>query len=159
MNKFLSWVAGILAVVIAGWLVWYLTKPPATTTFEGMVVDAAANTAVPNAMVTVEITGAANSGSYHDMTDANGAYRIDFTGLSKSSSATVQAEAKGFRSPGPGRFPTLAVDMRHDIELTPNAPEVPGHVAVIPTPALGRRPAYIQKTLAEGKLIRIQGNP
>jgi len=156
MNKFLGWVAGILAVVIAGWLVWYLTKPPATTKFEGMVIDAAANTAVPNAMVTVEITGAANSGSYHDVTNPNGSYRIEFTGLSKSSSATVQAEAKGFRSPAPGRFETIAVDMRHDIELTPNAPEAPGHGAIIPAPALGRRPPYIQKSLAEGKLFQIQ---
>jgi hypothetical protein len=61
MNKFGGWLAGVVAAIIAaiigGYAVWYFTRPPSTTIFEGMVY--AASSAVPKAMVSLELTGAA----------------------------------------------------------------------------------------------------
>jgi len=119
MGKFLGWVAGILATAIGGWLVWYFTRPPATTTFEGMVINGAANTAVANAMVTIEIKGPSSAGDYHDVTNQAGSYGIDFTGIGSTSSATIQVSAEGFQPPASLSLSTLTSDNRRDFVLIP----------------------------------------
>jgi hypothetical protein len=151
MNKFGGWLAGLLAAIVAGYAVWYLTKTPpapATTTFEGMVYSESAP--VPNAIVLVSLTeGGVKNGPYRNATDEHGAYRIDFTGLSATTSATVRATANGFRDSSTQSLPNPSgTDNRHDIPLAPLAsppPFAPGaaaHPTIAPhIPVYVRRPA------------------
>jgi hypothetical protein len=159
MGKFLGWLAGILATVIAGWLIWYLEKPKPPTTFEGMVIDGALNAPVQNAMVSIEIKSSApNGGPYHDFTDEHGSYRIDFSDLSKSSSVTFQVSAKGFQEPAPASLSIVDTDIRKDFVLTPVAtPPSGGGVESPHTAAQAQPPAYIQKRIAQA--IRMQIPP
>jgi len=121
MGKFIGWLGGMLTAVIGGWLVWYLTRPPATTTFEGMVINGEASAPVAGAMVSVEIKGIPSSEPYHDFTDEHGSYRIDFTGLSKSSGATGQGQARDFQPAASTAIATVVLDNRHDFVLKPLA--------------------------------------
>jgi hypothetical protein len=161
MGKFIGWLGGILAVVIGGWLVWYLTRPPSTTTFEGMVINGDASAPVPGAMVSIEIKSAPSTEPYHDFTDDHGSYRLDFTGLGRSSNVTIQVTAKGFQRPGPASIGTVALDNRRDFVLTPladaNPPSGPG-AGSAHLPAM-TRPAYIQKTLRQAVRVQLQARP
>ncbi len=157
MGKFLGWLAGILATVIAGYLIWYLEKPKPPTTFEGMVIDGALNAPVQNAMVSIEISGSvANGGPYHDFTDEHGSYRIDFLDLGKPSSVTFEVSAKGFKEPAPASLSIVENDIRKDFVLAPVAtrPPSPGGVELPHTAAQARPPAYIQKRITQA--IRMQ---
>jgi hypothetical protein len=72
MGKLGGWLAGIVAAIIATYAGWYFTRPPSTTTFEGMAYSE--SSPVPKAMVSITITGTnVNSGPIHNVTDENGA--------------------------------------------------------------------------------------
>jgi hypothetical protein len=147
MGKFGGWLGGILAVVIGGYAVWYLTKPPATTTFEGMVYSGDAP--VPNAMVAVELTGDATGGTYHDITDDHGSYSLVFTGLPTTTSATLRVNAPGYQSADPQSLSSpLQGDIRLDFPLLPAA--APAKAAI------ARIPAYIPKLDAVTTKIKIK---
>lgn len=123
MTKFGGWMAGVVSAVIAGFLVWYLTQPPPTTVFEGMVYDSGASVPVPNAMILVQIDSLGES--FHSATNSHGSYNLTFVGLKKSSKANLQITANGF---APFSIPSFAVeeDNRHDAPLaytqTPRPP-------------------------------------
>jgi hypothetical protein len=172
MGKFVVWLGGILATVISGWLIWYFTRPPippppppppATTTFEGMVINEAAVAPLPNAIVAVEIAGAATSGPFHDVTDEHGAYRLNFTGLDKPSGVTITVEAKGFQQARPASLTSITSDNRQDFELLPDPAVTPpppppprGGVTVEHPPVNMQRPAYIQKPVASMYRLPVQ---
>jgi hypothetical protein len=158
MAKVGGWLAGILAVVIGGWAVWFLTRPPAVTTFEGMVY--AGSAPVGRAMVAVSLTGKAGAnGPIHDITDENGAWRIDFTGLPTNAGATVSASAAGYQQAIP-RVLTgpLQSDIHMDFPLNPVAasPGVggPGPAHSRP-PGLGQMPHYVPKPAAKATKFRV----
>jgi len=171
MGKFLGWLGGIAAAVIGGWLVWYLTRPPATTTFEGMVINGTAEAPLANAIVTVEIAGTADSGSFHDFTDEHGSYRLDFTGLGKPSGVTVSVEAKGFLAVTPASIRTVGPDNRLDFVMMPQTPSPPTGLSAggggsggggsgtatahVPAAAL-HVPVYVQKPAAQAAKILIK---
>jgi hypothetical protein len=147
MGKFGGWLAGILAVIIGGYAVWYLTKPPATTTFEGMVYSGDAP--VPNAMVAVELTGGAASGTYHDVTDDHGSYSLVFTGLPTATGATIRVTAPGYESADTQSLTSpLQGDIRLDFPLLPAAAPV--------KPAIAHIPPYIPKLDALTTKIKIK---
>jgi hypothetical protein len=147
MGKFGGWLAGILAVIIGGYAVWYLTKPPATTTFEGMVYSGDAP--VPNAMVAVELTGGAASGTYHDVTDDHGSYSLVFTGLPTATGATIRVTAPGYESADTQSLTSpLQGDIRLDFPLLPAAAPV--------KPAIAQIPPYIPKLDALTTKIKIK---
>ncbi len=122
MGKFIGWLGGIVATVIAGWLVWYITLPkptePDSASFEGMVYDQASNAPVSRATVMFDIRGVPNSGPYHDVTDENGSYKLDLSGLGKSSTVAVSVEANGFAKSAPYPFSGVG-DNRRDFALAP----------------------------------------
>jgi Carboxypeptidase regulatory-like domain len=158
MSKFAGWLAGILAAVIGGWLVWYLTRPVLPTIFEGMVYDSAANVPVANAMVVLQIEGMADEPS-HSATNENGSYKLRFIDLKKSSRASIQVTAKGF---DPFTVPSFAVgeDNRHDAPLTPQKTNRPGgNVPILHLPAESHVLKYIPKPDAEATEVRIQPKP
>ncbi len=161
MGKFLGWLGGILAVVIGGWTVWYLTKPPSTTTVQGMVIDGSLNAPLSNAMVSVEVTATPSNGPFHDVTDVNGSYRLDFTGLSKSSRLIIRVQARGFQEPKPASFATISVDNRQDFVLMP---VVAANPPAVGNPAIGklavaRPPAYIQKAINQAVRVQLHQKP
>jgi hypothetical protein len=128
LSKVGAWVAGIAATVISGLLVWYLSQPkPApppppqavVTTFEGMVYSGDAP--VAKALVAVRLTGSAGTnGAIHDITDDNGAYKIELTGLPPGTGARLSVAAKGYKDAGPKILAEpLQSDMRVDVDLRP----------------------------------------
>jgi hypothetical protein len=146
MGKFGAWLAGLLAAIIAGYAVWFFTKPPATTTIEGMVYSG--SSPVAKAMVVLTLTGdRASSDSVHNVTDDNGAYRFDFTGLPSGVGAILRVTAVGFRnSPAETLNSPLGLDTHMDIPLiTVAAPprELPDQAH--PEVQLPK-PRYIRKT-------------
>ena len=164
MGKFFGWLGGILATFIAGWLIWYFTRPAPTTTFEGMVINGPAVAPLPNAIVSVEITGAANGGPFHDVTDEHGAYRLDFTGLGKSGGVTIAVEARGFQTVSPASLTTVSADNRQDFVLIPEVtvnppPPRPGNGGEMHPPVATRMPTYVQKPVAKAFKFSIQSKP
>ncbi|HEY6491011.1 MAG: carboxypeptidase-like regulatory domain-containing protein [Terracidiphilus sp.] len=161
MKAFGIWVAGIIAVVLGGWGTWYLTRPPAVTTVEGMVYSG--NAAVPNAMVEIDLTGdTSNTGAVHDLTDQNGAYKIEFTGLPSGSGATLRASASGFKA---AKAQTLKSPLEPDTHLdfalvSVILSEAPAAVAgARPTPHLpvaAHVPIYIPKEASRATMIKIR---
>lgn len=161
MAKVGGWLAGILAVVIGGWVVWYLTRPPAVTTFEGMVY--AGSAPVARAMVAVSLTGSAGAnGPIHDITDENGAWRIDFTGLPTNAGATVSVSAAGYQ----GAIPkSLAGPLQPDIHMDFPLSAVPGSSTAPPTlapkppqplhPGLVQMPRYVPKTASRATKFKV----
>ena len=161
MAKVGGWIAGIVAGIIVGYVVWYLTRtpppppPPAVTTFEGMVYSGSAP--VPKAMVAVQLSGPAGAnGPVHDITDDNGAYRIDFTGLPADAGATLSVTAAGYQGADPKSFASpLQTDVQFDFPLTPVAAP---HNSAAPHPAKpGKRrmPNYVRKSAAQATQIKI----
>jgi hypothetical protein len=161
MNKVIGWVAGILATVIGSCLVYYLTRPPTTTTFEGMVINGEASAPISGALVSLEIKSAANGEPYHDFTDEHGSYRLDFTGLEKSTTVTIAVTAHGFEALAPASIRAAPLDNRRDFVLTPlSAPPRPSgsatgsaHIPVLV------HPAYIQKARQETFKVHLQSVP
>ncbi len=154
MAKFGGWLAGILAGIIVGYAVWYLTTP-STTTFEGMVYSG--TSAVAKAMVSLELTGSGvNGGTFHNVTDGNGSYLFEFTGLSKTARATFRIAATGFReSPPESLSNPLQSANRHDFSLTPFTTSTP-HPGPTPTPPeLSHKPRYVRKTAEQATQVRL----
>jgi len=158
MRKFLGWLGGILATIIAGYALWYWTRPVPPTTFEGMVINGPEVAPLANAIVSVEFVGGANSGPFHDFTDEHGAYRLEFTGLGKVSGVTITVQAKGFQAAQPASLRTVASDTHQDFVLIPVGvvtppppPPPPGGVTAgeARPPMVARMPVYIQKPAAK----------
>src|SRR5262245_22679958 len=118
MKKFLGWLGGILATIIGGYVLFYLTRTPEKMTVEGMVIDSSLNVPVPSAMVSVEITSVPNNGPFHDPTDSNGAYGLELTGLSKRANVILRVAAAGFRDPAPTNLVVMPGGNRKDLFLT-----------------------------------------
>jgi len=158
MAKVGVWLAGILATVIGGWAVWYLTRPPAVTTFEGMVY--AGNNPVAKAMVAVQLSGSAGAnGPVHDITDQNGAWRIDFTGLPDGSGATLTVAATGYENAAPKSLSSpLQNDIHIDFPLSPVPPPRGIGPLVRPQlPAVTHIPLYVPKSAAQATKFRVPG--
>jgi hypothetical protein len=160
MSKFGGWLAGLLAAIISGYAVWYLTKTPstpATTTFEGMVYSE--SSPVPNAIVLVSLKdGGVKNGPYRNATDEHGAYRIDFTGLSATTSATVRATANGFRDSATQSLPSLSgTDNRHDIPLVALAlPEAPAPGAAAHPTIAPHIPIYVRRPAEQALQVKLK---
>ena len=169
MKKFGGWLAGVVGSIIVGYAVWYLTihlpaqstttattTQPAVTTFEGMVYSGSAP--VAKAMVMVQLTGSAGvNGPVHDITDENGAYRIEFTGLPNTARASLSATATGYEGSKPREVASpLPIDSHVDLPLTP---VVQTPVGPQPQPAapIAHLPLYVPKLAS--KAIRIQVPP
>jgi hypothetical protein len=167
MGKVGAWLAGILATVIGGYAVWYFTRPPAVTTFEGMVY--AGDAPVSKALVAVDLSGNAGAnGAVHDVTDENGAYRIEFTGLPTGSGATLTVSATGYQNTTPRSvMAPLQTDIHVDFPLdalpappapTPPSPTPPGPSAPVQHPVRppsARIPRYIPKLAAQAKKFTV----
>ncbi len=148
-----AWLAGILAAIIGGYALYVLTRSPSTTTVEGMAYSASA--AVPKAMVSLTLSGnGANSGPYHNVTDENGSYRFEFTGLSASAGATLRVVANGFHESSPVSLSRpLGPDIHEDFALIPLvAPHNPaGHATLVE-----HKPNYVRKAAEQATLIRVK---
>ncbi|HEY6273055.1 MAG TPA: hypothetical protein VIX19_13830 [Terriglobales bacterium] len=159
MKKFVSWLGGIAATVIAGWLVYRVTLPPAPPpppppeiAFEGMVIDGDRNIPVKSALVSFEVDGVSAADAYHDLTDENGSYGVKLSGLSKTSNVVLLVQAHGYTDQSK-QFTSLIDDNRYDPIMTalptPAPPTPPRGVALAParspTIEVRMRPQYIQK--------------
>jgi hypothetical protein len=155
-----GWLAGILATIIGGYLLWYLTQPPSATVFEGMVYSG--SSPVARALVSLELAGnGANGGPFHDSTDENGSYRLDFTGLSKDARATLSVAASGYGESEPKSLPTpLGPDNHLDFPLTPVSKIFNPHPGVTQTlPGAPARPRYVPKAAEKATQVRLQPKP
>jgi hypothetical protein len=104
---------------------------------------------VPNAMVAVELTGVAASGTYHDVTDDHGSYSLVFTGLPTATGATIRVTAPGYESADTQSLTSpLQGDIRLDFPLLPAAAPV--------KPAIAHIPPYIPKLDALTTKIKIK---
>jgi hypothetical protein len=161
VGKFFTWVSGILAVVIAGVAVAYLTKPapapppPAPTTLQGMVYDGSSNLPVRDALVEVDVVAPASSEPFHDPTDGNGSYLFDLSDLSKSSKIMVRVKIKGYQDATPAEISIVSGLNRHDFEVRPLPSPVPPPVN---RPSMAR-PTYIQKTFVQAVKVQVQRKP
>jgi hypothetical protein len=167
MKKFGAWLAGIIASVVVGVAVYYLTRPkpvppppppPSTTVFEGMVYSG--NAPLKGAMVALKLTGTGlSAGTVHDFTDANGAYRFDFTGLPADAAATLNATASGYQdSAAQSLASPLQLDAHFDFPLIPVSSPPPQPTAVgatVAQHAMVHIPVYVQKGAAQAVQIRI----
>jgi hypothetical protein len=164
MGKFLGWLGGILAAVIAGYAIWYFTRPAPTTTFEGMVINGPQVAPLANAIVSVEFAGGPNRGPFHDFTDEHGAYRLDFTGLGEVSGVTIAVQAKGFQTAQPASLRKITADTHQDFVLIPEGaaapppPPPPGGVTAVEArpPMVARMPVYVQKPAAKAFRLAFQ---
>jgi len=164
-----AWLAGVAATIFSGWAIWYLTQPkpapppppqPVVTKFEGMVYSGSAP--VPKAMVVLNLTGAASTTSdYHDVTDENGSYSIELTGLPQGVGAAVTASAQGFANAQPQSIPApLQTDVRTDIALDPVAAAAPAaphlHGLQHPPAEAPHRPVYRPKQVTNAQFRVVQ---
>lgn len=155
-----TWLAGILAVVIGSWVTWKIEQPPpapTVTTVQGMVY--AGNDPVARAMVAVELTGSgAAAGTLHDVTDPNGAYRFEFTGLPKGSGAILTVAASGFQSVSPKIWSApLQTNIQFDVPLSPLASAAPPAPGLGPhLPAEVHLPPYIPKPAAKAARLKFK---
>lgn len=167
IGKVVTWVAGVAATIISSVAIWYFTKPapappppppPVVTKFEGMVYSGSAP--VAKAMVVLDLTGdPAANGDYHDITDENGAYSIELTGLPQGIGAQVAASAQGFTNAQPQAMASpLSTDERMDISLTPvvavaepEAPPAPLHGLQHPPVEAPHRPVYRPKQVTKAQ--------
>jgi len=161
MRKFLGWLAGILASAIVVWFGWYLSRPAPTTTFEGMVINAAAGAPLQDAIVSVEIPGATNSGPFHNATDQNGAYLLVFSGLGKLKGATIGVEARGFQTGPPVSLGSVASDNRYDFTLMPltSASAGGGKGEVVRPGIAAHLPTYVPKPMEKAFKFSLQPKP
>jgi hypothetical protein len=172
MSKFNKWLAGILGPIIVAVAIFYLTKtppppppppPPAVTVLEGMVYSG--STPVPHALVAVDLKGTGlTNGPVHDLTDANGSYRFDFTGLPKDTGATLSATAAGYQnSSAQSLAGPLLSDIHMDFPLLPVAPAPPGNIGATVgqhvQPGTFHIPAYVRRNAAQAMQIRIPPKP
>src|SRR5215467_4004427 len=116
-----AFIATIVSGVVIGVVVWWLTRPPITTTFEGVVYNNQVESApIANAMVMFEIReGRIINGPYRHPTDSNGVYQIDFSGLSKSANIVISVRATGFQDPPAITLRSFSDVTHQDVGLTP----------------------------------------
>jgi hypothetical protein len=144
MGRFLGWLGGILATVIAGYVLWYITRP---TVIEGMVIDRSQNVAVEKALVTVEIPSNRTNGPFDSPTDSNGSYAMELSGLGWRKDAVVHVRARGFRD-----SPSISVVLvpggnRKDFFLEPiSVPASPSGTSATHPVATGSLPVYIRSS-------------
>jgi len=127
-----------------------------------MVINAAAEAPLQDAIVSVEIPGATNSGPFHNATDQNGAYLLVFTGVGKLKGATIGVEAKGFQTGPPVSLASVGSDNRYDFTLMPLASASSGSgkgQAVRPTIPVHAVPAYVRKPMEKGFELSLQPKP
>lgn len=165
MKKFVSWLGGIAAAVIAGVLVYRLTVPPPPPPpapeilFDGMVIDDERNIPVKDALVSLQVEGVGASDAYHDLTDGNGSYAIKLAGLSKTSPVELRVHANGYIDQTK-KFEALIDDNRYDPLLKGVPPPPPPHGgAPTPTPLVPVsvvRPRYIQKLSVQTFKVALQ---
>jgi hypothetical protein len=86
-----GWIAGIVATVISGVLVVYLTQP-SSFDVTGSVLDASTRTVVSDAQVRLTVRGRPES----QATDSNGQYYFAIERGSGDDGATLLVEAKGY---------------------------------------------------------------
>lgn len=164
MKKFVTWIAGILASIIVAVAVYYLTRPvppPSVTAFEGMVYSG--SSPVAHAMVQLELNGIVNSsGPIHDITNENGAYRFELTGLPATASARLLATANGYQSSSAlSLLSPLQPETHLDFPLSPVAQPAPpsGLGATVGShvvkPAQVHVPLYIAKGASQAMKIQI----
>lgn len=165
MKKFETWLTGIVGSIIVGVAIYYLTRPkptppppppPATTVFEGMVYSG--NAPLKGAMVALKLTGTGlSAGTVHDFTDANGAYRFDFTGLPADASGSLSATAGGYQdSTSQSLASPLQLDAHLDFPLIAVNPPPPTNVGATVAPhAVIHIPVYVRKGAAQAIQIRI----
>jgi len=154
MGKFLGFVGGILAAIIGGYGVWYLTRP---ITVEGMVIDRSTNNPVGKAMVSVQI-GSSSRDSFHDRADENGSFGVELTGSAWRSTVVLLPAVAGYRDEGPTRVVvTLGVN-HHDLYVIPlaSAPVPPstGGTPGANHPAMAHPPAYIRRATMEKVFVK-----
>lgn len=164
ISRLVRWLAGIAATALSIYLVWYFTQPKqappppapaAMRTLEGMVYSGSAP--VPKAMVAVVLTGVpAENKPVYDMTDKNGAYRFDFTGMPVNAGATMIVRAGGYMDSEPQ---TIIVSLEPDVHVDVSLAPVPGadRDSAAPSAAQqnGKIPAYVRKSDAEAIAVRI----
>lgn len=150
MGKIVGWVAGIVAGIIVGCGVYYFTVP-SPTIFEGMVYSA--DSPVPKAMVSLQLTGSGvNQGVVHNVTDENGSYRFDFSGLPRTAGATLRAVAVGFQGSEPRLLSRPLSSNNHlDFPLKPLA----AAPAYRPSPVITHIPPYVRKKADQATQIRL----
>jgi hypothetical protein len=164
MKKFMNWVAGILAGIIGAVAVYYLTRPappPSVTTFEGMVYSG--SSPVARAMVQLELNGVINaSGPIHNLTDGNGAYRFELSGLPTAAAARLVVTASGYQPSAAQSLPSpLQPDIHLDFPLNPVATPAPptglgARVGVhVEQPAKLHIPLYIAKGVSQATKLQI----
>jgi hypothetical protein len=115
---------------------------------------------VPKAMVELDLTGTSSNGPVHDITDENGSYRFDFTGLPTAAGAILRVSAPGFKeSAGKSFASPLQTEIRFDFPLA-SVLTVPFHGATArPTQApVAHLPVYIRKGAAQAMHIKIPAN-
>ena len=82
-----TWIAGILATIISGVVVFYVTNRPTPVSVEvaGSVVDASTKTVISDALVRLTVRGRPES----QRTDSNGRYYFDIEGGNIADSACL----------------------------------------------------------------------
>jgi hypothetical protein len=114
---------------------------------------------VPKAMVAITITETSvNSGPIHNVTDENGSYRFDFTGLPETAGATLSVVASGFHNSAPMFLPKpLGSDIHQDFPLIPlTVPRIPGADARPQAPDTNRIPRYVRKAPEQATKFQVQ---
>jgi len=113
---------------------------------------------VPKAMVAVDLSGSAGTnGAVHDITDENGSYRIDFTGLPTGAGATLSVTATGYQeAPPKSLIGPLQTDIHVDFPLNP-APPPPGVPPPPPPahPAIAHIPLYVPKGAGQATKFKL----
>ena len=154
MGKFLGFVGGILATIIGGYAVWYITRP---ITVEGMIVDRSTNNYIGKATVNVQVGSGSNSDSFRDVADGNGSYGVELTGSAWHATVVLRPNATGYRDEGPTSFVVTFGVNHHDLYVTPVASPIPpatGGTPAVNRPTMARPPAYIRKATMEKVLVK-----
>jgi len=117
MAKVAGWLASILATIIGGYVIWYVTRP---AQMEGMIIDQTQNAPIEKALVTVEVQSGSN-GPFDDSSDSNGSYGMELSGIGWRTTVTIRAKAKGYRDSEPVVFVVGPGGNRKDFFLVPES--------------------------------------
>lgn len=131
-----AWIAGILATIISGVVIYYVTNPPKPVAVEvaGSVVDGSTKTVISDATVRLTVRGRPES----QRTDSNGQYYFSIEGSNSTDSATLLVEATGY-NPFSKNGSLLSLN-----EQSPNLTRI---IAAAPGPGAvaGRRPVKLSR--------------
>jgi hypothetical protein len=131
-----TWIAGILATIISGVVVFYVTNRPTPVSVEvaGSVVDASTKTVISDALVRLTVRGRPES----QRTDSNGRYYFDIEGGNIADSASLLVDATDYKQYSiNGSLQSLD---NQSPNLTRISPSRPGPGAV-----LGRHPITLRR--------------